>query len=195
MPPLLNNNITWSHKALHLYSCFPLSKDLHQFTISSTECPLQNCATCNRQRHTHLQAAAIVPASSVVSPGLKSPACSLLCLTTWGSVAAGDHSKQRGDIPFFHQWKRTPADCKMCFAICQAVSCTQRRYGCRGFTSGCEGLSGLLVLWSSLGTVVSMLGGLSKRFISCCWLSLRLWMMLHDCCCFCKRTRTYAVSV
>lgn len=65
----------------------------------------------------------------------------------------------------------------------------------RGFTSGCEGLSGLLALWSSLGTVVSMLGGLRNRFSSCCWLSLRLWMMLHDCCCFCERTHTHVVSV
>jgi hypothetical protein len=28
---------------------------------------------------------------------------------------------------------------------------------------------------------------LRKRLSSCCWLSLRLWMMLHDCCCFCSR--------
>lgn len=50
---------------------------------------------------THLQAAATVPASSVVSPGLMNPACNLLCLTMWGSAAAGDHSsKQREDILF-----------------------------------------------------------------------------------------------
>lgn len=54
-------------------------------------------------------------------------------------------------------------------------------------TSGCVFWSWLLALVSSLGWVVSMLGGLRKRLSSCCWLSLRLWMMLHDCCCFCRK--------
>lgn len=51
-------------------------------------------------------------------------------------------------------------------------------------TSGCILLSWLLAFMSSLGWVVSILGGLRNRLSSCCWLSLRLWMMLHDCCCF-----------
>lgn len=51
--------------------------------------------TFNRQRHAYPMAAATVPASSVVSPGLQSPACSLLCLTMWGSVAAGAHSSKK----------------------------------------------------------------------------------------------------
>lgn len=55
-------------------------------------------------------------------------------------------------------------------------------------TSGCVEWS-WLALMSSLGRVVCMLGGLRKRLSSCCWLSLRLWMMLHDCCCFCSRER------
>lgn len=54
-------------------------------------------------------------------------------------------------------------------------------------TSGCVFWSWLLALVSSLGWVVSMLGGFRKRLSSCCWLSLRLWMMLHDCCCFCRK--------
>ena len=51
-------------------------------------------------------------------------------------------------------------------------------------TSGCTLLSWLLVFRSSLGCVVSMLGGLRIRFNSCCWLCFRLMMMLQDCCCF-----------
>lgn len=135
------------------------------------------CSIGSIQRCTHLLAAATVPVSSAVSPGLRSPACSLLCLTVWGSVAAGDHSsKQRGNILVFHQCERTPTDYMICLDTYQAASI----YECavsvwiHGFTSGCEGLSGLLALWSSLGTVVSMLGGLRKWLNSCCWLSLRL---------------------
>lgn len=54
----------------------------------------------------------------------------------------------------------------------------------RAHTSGCMLLSWLLAFVSSLGWVVSMLGGFRNRLSSCCWLSLRLWMILHDCCCF-----------
>lgn len=45
--------------------------------------------------YVYLRAAATVPASSVVSPGLPSPACTRLCLTMWGSAAAGDHSSKQ----------------------------------------------------------------------------------------------------
>lgn len=138
--------------------------------------------TPSTQSRTHLQAVATVPASFAASPGPRSPACTLLCLTAWGSEAAGGRSsEQREDT--FHHCKHT--DYRMHLLYCVQVLVLMRGGG--GSTSGCEGLFGLLMLWSSLGKVVSMLGGLRKRLSSCCWLSLRLWMMLQDCCCFCER--------
>lgn len=151
----------------------------------------------NRQRRAYLKAAATVPASSVVSPGLQSLAWSLLCLTMWGSVAVGDHSSKKWEkdvtpveaptYTLYETLAKYPA-VRMHVCVVSAV------WKC-GFTSGCEGLSGLFALWSSLGKVVSILGGLRKRLSSCCWLTLRLWMMLHDCCCFCKHTHTNTSSV
>lgn len=79
---------------------------LEQKLFTFTERPLKKCCLLqyvdSTLQQTHLQAAATVPASSVVSPGPRSPACTLLCLTTWGSEAAGGHSsKQRGEILCF----------------------------------------------------------------------------------------------
>lgn len=100
------------------------------------------------QRCTHLLAAATVPVSSAVSPGLRSPACSLLCLTMWGWVAAGDHSsKQRGNILIFHQCERTPTDYMICLDTYQAVS----MYECA--VSVCMDPRLYLRLWGVVGVV------------------------------------------
>lgn len=141
------------------------------------------CTFKGIHRHAYLQAAATVPASFVVSPGLQSPACTLLCLTTWGSEAAGNHSSKQWqkDVFFYPHLYDVLAKCP---AVRMRVC--SRRWWESSITSGCEGLSGLFALWSSLGTVVSILGGLRKQLSSCCWLNLRLWKG----CCFCKHAHT-----